>query len=370
MKKRKIAVIGLKGLPAFGGAASVGENIIEELKDKYDFTVYAVSSHTDGKTGKYNGFRQVVFKSLPFKRLNTLYYYIISSIHCFFIGKYDLIHLHHRDAAFIIPFLKIKYRILLTLHRFGTFDLSDKWNRFKLYYDLQEHFFVKKANCVTTMSLEDKKRIKDQIGLEVAYIPNGVVTAKGTGKADYETVQAGYIIFAAGRIVSFKRCDIFLQALRRMDYEGPVLVVGDLSQSPSYSNSLKNMAKGLDVSFTGLIRNRERLLRYYENASLFVFPSAREAMSMVLLEVASVKTPLICSNIPGNTNVFEKGEVLYFQKDDIDDLSRKISWALTHPEEMEKMANRAYQKLLSNYAWDKISKEYSYYYKLLSTDES
>ena len=31
MRKTKIAVIGLKGLPAFGGAATVGENIIREL---------------------------------------------------------------------------------------------------------------------------------------------------------------------------------------------------------------------------------------------------------------------------------------------------------------------------------------------------
>ena len=46
MKKKKIAVIGLKGLPAFGGAATVGENIIEQLKDKYEFTVYSTSSHT------------------------------------------------------------------------------------------------------------------------------------------------------------------------------------------------------------------------------------------------------------------------------------------------------------------------------------
>lgn len=61
-KKPRIAVIGLKGLPAFGGAATVGENIINQLKDKYDFTVYSVSSHTDLKTGEYNGYKQIVFK--------------------------------------------------------------------------------------------------------------------------------------------------------------------------------------------------------------------------------------------------------------------------------------------------------------------
>jgi len=62
----KIAVIGLKGLPAYGGAAAVGENLINNLRGKYDFTVYSISSHTNLKTGKYNGYNQIVFKKLPF----------------------------------------------------------------------------------------------------------------------------------------------------------------------------------------------------------------------------------------------------------------------------------------------------------------
>ena len=112
MKKKKIAVIGLKGLPAFGGAATVGENIIEQLKDKYDFTVYSTSSHTDLKTGNYNGYKQIVFKRIPFKRFNTLYYYIISAFHAVLFGKFDIVHLHHRDAAFITLILKLKYKII------------------------------------------------------------------------------------------------------------------------------------------------------------------------------------------------------------------------------------------------------------------
>jgi len=368
-QKKKIAVIGLKGLPAFGGAAAVGENIIEQLKHKYDFTVYAISSHTHIESGVYNGFQQIVFKSLPFKKLNSLYYYIVSALHSFFFARYDLIHLHHRDAAFIIPFLKLRYKVILTLHGFGTFDLSDKWNKFRLYYDLQERFFIRKANLLTTMSLEDKHKIKHKLGLEVVHIPNGIAMPASNGKVQLKSIRPGYIMFAAGRVVSFKRCDILLAALKQIGYASPVLVAGDLCQSASYSALLKKMAKGLDVSFTGLIRNRDFLMQYYENASLFVFPSAREAMSMVLLEVASVKTPLICSNIPGNRNVFDEGEVLYFEKDDIDDLSIKISWALSNPEEMKKMANRAYKKIVSYHSWDKIAKLYSDNYQILSINE-
>ena len=43
--KPKIAVIGAKGFPAWGGAARSNEEIFTRLKDKYDVTVYALSSH-------------------------------------------------------------------------------------------------------------------------------------------------------------------------------------------------------------------------------------------------------------------------------------------------------------------------------------
>ena len=87
LTKKKIAVIGLKGLPAFGGAATVGENIIEQLKDKYDFTVYSVSSHTNEKTGEYHGFKQIVFAQKKKSGIKTLLYYTKSVFHCFLVKK-------------------------------------------------------------------------------------------------------------------------------------------------------------------------------------------------------------------------------------------------------------------------------------------
>lgn len=92
LNKPKIAVIGLKGLPSFGGAASVGEALINELKSKYDFYVYSLSTHTD-KVGAYNGFVQIVFKESKVSGIATFKYYLKSLLHCFFLSKYDIIHL-------------------------------------------------------------------------------------------------------------------------------------------------------------------------------------------------------------------------------------------------------------------------------------
>ena len=79
--KRKIAIIGLKGLPAFGGAAAAGEHVIEQLANEYDFTIYATASHTSHR-GLYKGANQIVFKRFPIRSLNVLYYYIRSAFAC------------------------------------------------------------------------------------------------------------------------------------------------------------------------------------------------------------------------------------------------------------------------------------------------
>src|ERR1035437_5465145 len=172
MNKKSIGVIGLKGLPAYGGAAAVGENIIEQLVDKYDFTVYSSSSTTNQKTGKYNGFYQIVFKKIPFQKINTLYYYIISAFHALLFGNYDLIHLHHRDAAFILIILKIKFKVILTTH--GSFHSLPKEKYYKWFFKWNENNFVKNADIVTCVSKVESYKYHDLLNLETVFIPNGV----------------------------------------------------------------------------------------------------------------------------------------------------------------------------------------------------
>ena len=79
-RKKKIAVIGVKGLPGFGGSARAMESLISCLKENYDFTVYAIESHA-GARGDFNGYHQIVFKSNRNALLNTFFYYWKSMFH-------------------------------------------------------------------------------------------------------------------------------------------------------------------------------------------------------------------------------------------------------------------------------------------------
>jgi len=362
-KKKKIAVIGLKGLPAFGGAATVGENIIKKLKNKYDFTVYAIDSHTN-KKGNINGFNQIVFKSFPIKKINILYYYIVSALHIVIKGNYDLVHLHHRDAAFIMLILKLRYKVILTTH--SIFFLREKWKNFSLYFKLQEKFFVKYANLITCVSLKEQRLFKKYLNKDVFYIPNGI---NGHEEIYGNKIKnSDYIMFASGRIIQSKGCDIMLEALNIINYKKKIIIAGDLDQTPKYKKKIMKLTANLNVEFTGLLKDKKLLMSFIRHAKYFIFPSSWEAMSMMLLEATSMKTPVICSDIIENRDIFNATEVLFFKTDNPNDLAEKIVWALKNNKLMKNKAKNAYNKLVKNYLWKHICLKYDEFYQQLIND--
>lgn len=352
--KKRIAVIGLKGLPAFGGAATVGESIINQLKDKYDFTVYAVASHAQ-ISGYNNGYHQIVFKVFPIKKLNILFYYIKSMLHCLFRAKYDLIHLHHLDGAFIMPLLRLKYKVVCTSH--GRTQLISKWPGYvKFFFTINERIMLGLANKLTAVA-KPLAELYTKMGYKkIVYIPNGINLDQPVDNSPIP--YSDYLLFAAGRILPLKGCHVMLEALKLINYKGKVLIVGDLDQIPSYKEKILNLAQGLDVVFVPLIREKHVLLNYVKNARLFIFPSDYENMSIMLLEVAYTHTPLICSDIIQNKAIFSDNEVLFFKTNDANDLSTKIEFALSHPEKMKEYAHNAFQLLKDEYNWEVIAKSY------------
>lgn len=354
MEKKKIAVIGLKGLPAFGGAATVGENLIAQLKDDYDFTVLSISSHTDLKTGDYNGVTQVVFKSFLGKGgLNTAWYYFVSMFYVLF-HKFDITHLHHLTIGYIIPIIKLRCKTVLTIHGYRR-ESDPKFNKIlNCLGFLSNRIALKSANRIVSVSLSDSQFIAEKYKREIVYIPNGI-NVKETSIKDH---SLSYIMFCAGRIYNLKGLHLLIDAANNLRLEQQIKIVGDLDRVEKYKQKILNNSAKLNLQIEGLVKEKSRLEIIVNNADLFVFPSLQEAMSMMLLEVASMRTPIIASDIPANTNIFSDDEVLFFKSGDCNDLTLKLEHALTHNDEMKKRAEMAYTKLIENYTWDKIARQY------------
>lgn len=365
---KNIAVIGLKGLPGIGGAATVGENIISLLKHDYDFTVYSISSHTDLRTGVYNGYNQIVFKKFPIKWINIYYYYFRSTLHCLLFRKYDAIHVHHASNSIIVPFLNLKYKTILTCHSSvqKIRHIDFKYNKMTIRFIRISEYFLKYANIITSVSKNLSTLISNHYSVPVTYIPNGININRNNTNSNNKVVEdSNYILFGAGRIIPTKGCHILLEALNHINSKNRVIIVGDSTQNQKYTNRLVDLSKNLNIKFLGLVKNKSDLFSIIINSKYFIFPSSLEAMSMMLLEVASCKTPIICSDIIENTDIFSDDEVKFFKSGDYLDLAQKIKWADNNYESFREMADKAYQKLLGKYTWSKIAPQYSNLYNEL-----
>jgi len=348
--KPKIAVIGLKGLPAFGGAATVGENIIEKHKDKYHFTIYAIDTHTTE-----NEQNQIIFKGSKIKSLNTFSYYIKSMLHCLFVEKYDLIHLHHAESGFITPFLRLKYKVIVTFHGIFYDKYDPKFGKFtNKFFKWSEKLNLKYANIKVSVSKNDADVYNSKANFKLDYIPNGI------NIANIQKIEQDepYMVFAASRIYEIKGLHILLKAIKKTKIAEKLIIIGDLFQVPEYKKQIEILTQGLNIEFLGLIKNKAELFKIINNSKLFIFPSLYEAMSMMLLEVVSLKTPVIASRIPANEAIFNNQEVLFFDVDNETDLAEKLLFALSNPSIMLENAEKAYHKLEKKYTWDVIAQKY------------
>ena len=360
-KKKKIAVIGLKGLPAFGGAAAVGENIIEQLKNEFEFTVLSTASHTYLKSGYINGFKQIVFRNFGKGSINTMLYYLKSMVHCL-VNKYDLVHLHHAGSGFITPIIRLRSKVIVTFHGVHSykdpkFNESENW-----FFRFSEKLNVKYANDVISVSKPDQEYIISKYEKKIKYIPNGISLDFTDNINEIQKSKKSYVLFAAGRIFQTKGLHIFLEAAKKINLELEIYIAGDMEQVKDYKNSVLESKGDLKISFLGLIKDKEILSSIIKDADFFVFPSLNEAMSMMLLEVAALQTPVIASDIPSNKMVFSDEEVLFFESRNSDDLADKLKYALTHKNELRLRAKKAYEKLSTQYTWEKITNQYKEIY--------
>lgn len=225
-------------------------------------------------------------------------------------------------------------------------------------------YFVKFADKVTCVSLNEKRLLKKIWRIEADYIPNGIKNYENNHLKinEVSNEKLPYITFAAGRIIELKGLDILLKAIKSINNAPLLKIIGDLNHEKEYRIIIEELANGLNVEFVGLIKEKRILYQIIADSCFFIFPSRQEAMSMMLLEVAALRIPIIASDIIENKDVFNENEVLYFQNENTDSLRNKIIWALENKNKMKEHSEKAYQKLINEYSWNNISKKYAEIY--------
>lgn len=362
VKKPHIAIIGAKGLPAFGGSARSIETLLPHLAEHYIITIYMIKT----KCGDFilpKDVKSILIQTPSIKRLDTLWYYLWSMFHCLINGTYDLVFVQHIYSGFIIPLLKIKYKVVLVVR--GIIPKDDmKWSSMdKWIFRLVEKLVVNFPDVLVNVSKPQNEYLRKITKSKIVNIPNGVKIE------DFKNIEAvrneNTIVFSAARIIPLKGCHTLMEALLKIQNPIKLVIIGDMNQIPSYKSHILSLSKTLNVEFKGLIKSKSELLFTISAGSVFVFPSLIEGLSNMLLEVAALGVPIIASDIPENTSIFDSTEVLFFKSGDVNDLSEKINYAMQNYSVIKEHAILAREKVFAHYGSQTVADQYKRIFDVL-----
>lgn len=222
--------------------------------------------------------------------------------------KPDVLHTHgyRCDLLHAGPAARLGIATVTTLHgssRMGGLSHLFEW--------IQERTLARFDGVVAVSELLWRSLLTRGLPAErVHLIPNGWVpperyvdrdAARRMLKLPRDRMIIGWI----GRLVPIKGCDVFLEALARMDTDTPEwhgVVIGAGPELASLQKQARALGIDDQVTFTGIIPEAARIVRALD---LFVLSSRSEGTPMTILEVMGAGVPVVAAAVGGVPQVVD-----------------------------------------------------------------
>ena len=192
---------------------------------------------------------------------------------------------------------------------------------------------------------------------KIPIIPNGIdLYSYKTADRDWTFPR----LLSAGRIVHQKGLDLAMRALGGLkDLNWEWQIAGDGPQMHELQSLAKQLGIGDRILFLGW-QSREQLMKCYQQANVFLFPSRHEGMPNALLEAMASGLPVIASCIAGNEELVVDGETGYLvPSEDIESLQAALKQLLSDPASREQMGRASRQYVEANYSWESTAQQYA-----------
>lgn len=268
----------------------------------------------------------------------------------------DVVNLHYpRGQTLYFMGLRraLGYGVVLSFHN------SDLWEASPAVM-ARLPAWLKAADAVTAVSddLADATG-RHAPGVPFRVIPNGIDTTWWTPG---ETAGRPDLVVAAGRLIEMKGFDVLLDAFAAgATEEAELVIAGEGEQRGALEAQAARLGIGNRVSFAGRL-DKGALRDLFRRAGLFVLPSRREGMPLILLEAMACGLPTVATAVNGVPQVMNRtcGEMVAPQDPaalasaiarrlgDIDRQRREALAARRRAEEFDAaLSYAAYEKVLT-----------------------
>lgn len=289
--------------PAIGGLEQVAQQLaIAQAESGASVSVITSNKGWDGKRDVHDTIPVTRLKSFVIANTTIIPGLFRQLLH---LKPEDTVHLHIAQAFTPeVVWLASKMRGFHYVAHVHLDVPPSGWAGFllRIYKPLILGKVLRDAHGVAVFTNEQKKVLGKRYHLEVAnvhVIPNGVSSEFFIPKR--RNMHKKPRLLFVGRLSYQKNLKQLLDALNGVSEQFITTIVGD----GELKQELKAYAKELklkNITFAGFASG-ETLRNYYDQADVFVLPSEREGMPLVLLEAMAAGLPIVATRVTGNKDV-------------------------------------------------------------------
>ena len=177
------------------------------------------------------------------------------------------------------------------------------------------------------------------------------------------------ILIFVGRINNLKNIFFIIDALVELnkinkDLNYKMLFVGKGQDEEELKRRIKKNHLEEKVIMCGKVTDRELLASYYVRSDLFLFPSYYDASSIVQIESASQKTPVLFLKDSATSATVTNNVDGFIEEYDVKKYAKRINDIITNEKILKEVGENAYHNLYKN--WDDTMEEvYNEYLRLI-----
>jgi glycosyltransferase involved in cell wall biosynthesis len=367
-KKLKIAMIGIKAIPARNGGFETAVDALSRgmVKLGHEVVVYNRSGMTDYTETDYEGVQLVTLPTLKSKNFSTITHAFLSTIHVLF-HRVDVVHYFIAGTTLFAPIPRL-FGIKVICSVDGMDWQRAKWGRFaRRYLRMSARMAVWFCNGLVSDSSEVQRYYREVYGADSCLITYGMRDNNSEGREwlDRFNLESREYVLFVGRLVPENNIHHLIEAFEQTKTDKKLVIVGDDPWEKRYVRSLKS-TDDPRVIFTGGVYD-DGYAQLQKNAYVFVLPDEVGGTHPALVEAMGFGNCVLANDTPSNLEVIGDAGFSYRGADGSRDLQRQLQVLLSNPSTVVEFRTKAEERARMNYRWEQVIRDHLKFYSRVLT---
>ena len=240
----------------------------------------------------------------------------------------------------IISTLTQKFKIIILMHHPSSLENSSTpFANLTKYYS--ERIVLNSELIIVTVSHYIKNQLSKFLNkpIKIYVAEPGIDDRFFIKRENYLSSH----VLTIGNVIPRKGYHILIDALQKIDCPWILNIIGDCNMNPKYFNFLKEKILKYQlqkkINFVGTLE-KDEMIEYIKKSMIFVLPTRYEGFGISLLEAAVSGLRVITTNIPVLRESLKDQNVIFFEIDNVNDLSEKIQTSLQKSNSVDKIQSK------------------------------